>query len=53
MFMGIAIGLVGGYMAGRHLPPVLRVLPAGLLWLDGGTKRCQAFSRVARSPQNG
>jgi len=35
MFIGVTVGLVGGYWAGRHLPAVLRVLPAGLLCFDG------------------
>jgi hypothetical protein len=35
MIIGTLVGLAGGYLSGRHLPPVLRVLPAGLLLLDG------------------
>lgn len=35
MFIGVTVGLVGGYWSGRHLPVVIRVLPASLLWFDG------------------
>jgi hypothetical protein len=35
MIIGTLVGLAGGYLSGRHLPPVLRVLPAGFLLLDG------------------
>lgn len=32
-----AVGLCGGYVSGRYLPAVLRVLPVGLLLLDGAS----------------